>query len=184
MSAISLPESGLPGSSPDAYNEDVATLRSFAGCRSGRSAWVAIPSTNLTRANRKREKERMLRTTLALVVLATIPVDTSFAQQRSLTDAEKRIITNTYGSRLKDPLSAQYRWPNLIKAQAEAPDYCFQVNAKNSYGAYVGFQTVLGSVSQRNGTIVSYSFKMGAESSSMMNDTANQFCAIGGYKFQ
>ncbi|MET4200745.1 hypothetical protein [Bradyrhizobium sp. LA6.12] len=126
----------------------------------------------------------MLRTTLTLVVLATISVGTSYAQQRPLTDAEKKIITSTYGSRLKDPLSAQYRWPNLIKAQADAPDYCFQVNAKNSYGGYVGFQTVLGSVTQRNGTVVSYRFKMGAESSSMMNDTASEFCAIGGYKFE
>ncbi|BAC46134.1 bll0869 [Bradyrhizobium diazoefficiens USDA 110] len=126
----------------------------------------------------------MLRTTLALVVIATIPGRTSYAQQRPLTDAEKKIITSTYGSRLKDPLSAQYRWPNLIKAQADAPDYCFQVNAKNSYGGYVGFQTVLGSVTQRNGTVVGYRYKMGAESSSMMNDTASEFCAIGGYRFQ
>lgn len=126
----------------------------------------------------------MLRTTLALVVIATIPGRTSYAPQRPLTDAEKKIITSTYGSRLKDPLSAQYRWPNLIKAQADAPDYCFQVNAKNSYGGYVGFQTVLGSVTQRNGTVVGYRYKMGAESSSMMNDTASEFCAIGGYRFQ
>src|SRR4051794_21470271 len=126
----------------------------------------------------------MLRTTLTLVVLTTIPVGTSYAQQRSLTDAEKKIITSAYGTRLKDPLSAQYRWPNLIKAHADAPDYCFQVNAKNSYGAYVGYQTVLGSVTQRNGTVIGYGYKMGAEGSSMMNDTASEFCAIGGYKFQ
>ncbi|GMO20737.1 hypothetical protein [Bradyrhizobium ottawaense] len=126
----------------------------------------------------------MLRTTIALVVIATIPAGTSSAQQRPLTDAEKKIITSTYGSRLRDPQSAQYRWPNLIKAQADAPDYCFQVNAKNSYGGYVGFQTVLGSVTQQNGTIVGYRYKMGAESSSMMIDTASEFCAIGGYKFQ
>jgi len=126
----------------------------------------------------------MLRTTLALVVLTTFPVGTSSAQQRQLTDAEKKIITSTYGSRLKDPLSAQYRWPNLTKPQADAPDYCFQVNAKNSYGGYVGFQTVLGSVTQRNGAIVGYHYKMGAEGSSMMNDTATEFCAIAGYKFQ
>ncbi|WP_448035161.1 hypothetical protein [Bradyrhizobium liaoningense] len=126
----------------------------------------------------------MLRTTLTLVVLATIPGGSSYAQQRRLTDVEKRVITSAYESRLKDPLSAQYRWPNLIKTQADAPDYCFQVNAKNSYGGYVGFQAVLGSVTQRNGTIVGYRFKMGAEGSSMMNHTASEFCAIGGYKFQ
>src|SRR4051794_29261211 len=125
----------------------------------------------------------MLRTTLTLVVLATIPSGTSYAQQRPLTDAEKKIIASTYESRLKDPQSAQYRWPNLIKARADAPDYCFQVNAKNSYGGYVGFQTVLGSVTQRSGTVVGYRYKMGAGSSSMMNDTASEFCAIGGYKF-
>ncbi|MBR0761566.1 hypothetical protein JQ613_14805 [Bradyrhizobium japonicum] len=71
-----------------------------------------------------------------------------------------------------------------MKAQADAADYCFQVNAKNSYGGYVGFQTVLGSVTQRNGAVINYRYKMGAESSSMMNDTASEFCAIGGYKFQ
>lgn len=126
----------------------------------------------------------MPRTIFALVVIATIPGGTSYAQQRQLTDAEKKVITSTYESRLKDPLSAQYRGPSLIKAHADAPDYCFQVNAKNSYGGYAGFQTVLGSVTQRNGTVVGYRYKMGAESSPMMNDTAREFCAIGGYKFQ
>jgi hypothetical protein len=129
----------------------------------------------------------MLRITLTLVVAAIMPVGTSYAQQRPLTDAEKKIITSTYGERLKDPPSAQYRWPNLMKSpssKTDKPDYCFQVNAKNSYGAYVGFQTVLGTVTQRNGTVVGYRYKMGAESNPIMNDTATDFCAIGGYRFQ
>ena len=129
----------------------------------------------------------MLRLSLVLVVVGFINVGTSHASDRPLTDSEKKIIANRYGERLKDPLSAQYRWHNLIKSASSTPNkmvYCFQVNAKNSYGAYVGFHTVLGTVTHRNGTVVEYSYEMGAQSNPIMNDSASEFCDISRYTFQ
>ena len=103
-----------------------------------------------------------------------------------MTDIEKKIVAGTYGERLKDPRSAQFRWHNLIKSpsvESEESIYCFQVNAKNSSGGYVGFKTMFGTITQRNGTIVGYRYKLGAESNPLMNDAAAEFCEVAGYKF-
>jgi hypothetical protein len=129
----------------------------------------------------------MLRISLVLVVAGFANFGSAYASDRPLTDAEKKIVAGGYGERLKDPLSAQYRWPNLIKSTSSKPNemvYCFQVNAKNSYGAYVGFQTVLGTVTHHNGTIVGFKYEMGAQSNPIMNESASEFCDISRYRFQ
>jgi hypothetical protein len=127
---------------------------------------------------------------LLKVVLVAAEISTaglSFAQDRPLTDDEKKIVASTYQERLQDPLSAQFRWHNFVKSPSENSDdsiYCFQVNAKNSYGGYVGFKTMFGTVTQRDGTIVGYRYKLGAESNPIMNEAATEFCEVAGYKFQ
>ena len=128
----------------------------------------------------------MLRLSLVLVVVGFTNVGAGYASDRPLTDAEKKIIADAYGKRLKDPASAQYRWHRLIDSKTSTPNrlfYCFQVNAKNSYGAYVGFQTVHGTVTYLNGTIAGYSYGIGAQSNPIMNDSASGFCEISRYKF-
>jgi len=118
--------------------------------------------------------------------VATATAGPSYAQDRPLTDIEKKIVASTYAERLRDPLSAQFRWHNLIRlpsARSHELIYCFQVNAKNSYGSYIGFKTIFGTVTQRNGAIVGYRYKLGAESNPIMSDTANEFCEVAGYKF-
>ena len=47
-------------------------------------------------------------------------------------------------SKLKDPLSAQFRNVRLVK-YLDGAVICGQVNAKNSYGGYVGFTDFVGS---------------------------------------
>ena|SRR5258705_1484062 len=129
----------------------------------------------------------MIRVKVVLVAVAIAIAGPSYAQDRPLTDIEKKVVAGTYGERLKDQLSAQFRWHNLIESSSAKSDeliYCFQVNAKNSYGAYVGFKTIFGTVTQRNGTIVGYRYILGAESNPIMNDTATEFCDVAGYKFQ
>jgi hypothetical protein len=129
----------------------------------------------------------MLRISIVFVVVGFANVGTGYASERPLTVAEKKIIADAYGKRLKDPASAQYRWHSLIESTSSKPDqmvYCFQINAKNSYGAFVGFQTVLGKVAHRNGAVVGYSYEMGAESNPIMNDSASEFCEISRYRFQ
>jgi len=51
-------------------------------------------------------------------------------------EAEKLLIRQAISSLLKDASSAEYRWGPL-----HGPGYTGCVNAKNSYGAYTGFQT-------------------------------------------
>jgi hypothetical protein len=72
----------------------------------------------------------------------------SFAQStvsnvdmRELTTAEKKLLSNMLAVSLKDPGSAQFIWAKIPRVQdAEEIYYCAQVNAKNSYGAYIGYQ--------------------------------------------
>lgn len=52
------------------------------------------------------------------------------------TAAEKAAVLSVMQSHLKDPASAQYRW----LAKRPGGHYCGMVNAKNSYGGYIGFQ--------------------------------------------
>lgn len=67
-------------------------------------------------------------------------------------DTITAMAENQIRLRLKDPDSAQFRWPNGFVAGAhqplmEKPIYgwvtCGTVNAKNSYGGYTGPQAIL-----------------------------------------
>lgn len=49
----------------------------------------------------------------------------------------KQAVSALLAKELKDGMSAQYRWPDLV---TESAVYCGFVNAKNSYGAYIGFK--------------------------------------------
>lgn len=74
---------------------------------------------------------------------------------RSLSRQEKELIVKGIGRDLKDPSSIQVRWlpyrapknPNGMAA------YCGQYNAKNSYGAYIGFKPFLAGISHKAGKI-------------------------------
>jgi hypothetical protein len=129
----------------------------------------------------------MLISKVVLTVTAIATAGPTYAQDRPLTDIEKEIVARTFGERLKDRPSPQFRWHDLIKTPSAKSDeliYCFQVNAKNPLGGYVGFKTIFGTVTQRNGSIVAYRYKLGAETNPIMSDTATEFCEVAGYKFQ
>jgi hypothetical protein len=109
------------------------------------------------------------------------------AQTRQLTAPEKRIIANTYGVRLKDPASAQYRWPALPLADSLKGGqlgYCFQVNAKNSYGGYTGFKLILGTLRRVNGKIVSFEYVAGnLDDTPALAQTTAELCQTFGIRF-
>jgi hypothetical protein len=76
-------------------------------------------------------------------------------QVRELTPAEKAILSKGFAASLKDPDSAKFQW---AKIQIGLPmdgaiDYCGQVNAKNSFGGYVGSQPFIASVMITKGKI-------------------------------
>ncbi len=72
------------------------------------------------------------------------------ANARDLTDKEKDVIRNAVGAGLKDPGSAQYEFLPFVGQKV----YCGRVNAKNSYGGYVGFVPFSTDLTVRDGEIV------------------------------
>lgn len=76
------------------------------------------------------------------VVLGAILIGPAHAESlpRQLTNAEKQAIIASFKDKLFDGESARYRWPKVISGNEKAHTYCGFVNAKNRYGAYVGFK--------------------------------------------
>jgi hypothetical protein len=76
-----------------------------------------------------------------------VPPDAN-TPRRELTVTEKKFMAEGLSKDFKDPPSAQFRWmqipvpslPNSIVS------YCGTVNAKNSYGGYVGFKPFIARV--------------------------------------
>ncbi len=63
--------------------------------------------------------------------------------QRELTAPEKKIISDAVGLSIKDPGSAQYRWPTIPASEEGQVNYCGMVNAKSPYPAYNGWQAYI-----------------------------------------
>jgi hypothetical protein len=63
--------------------------------------------------------------------------------QRELTAPEKKVISDAVALSIKDPASAQYRWPKISVADEGSVNYCGMVNAKSAYPAYNGWQAYI-----------------------------------------
>lgn len=129
----------------------------------------------------------MLKTTILIAATSLFWIVPCHAQTRQLTAPEKSIISNTYGTRLKDPGSAQYKWaplPAVDSLKGGQLGYCFQVTAKNSYGGYTGFKLILGTLKRENGKIVSFSYVAGnLDDSPELAETTADLCRAFGVKF-
>lgn len=113
-------------------------------------------------------------------------VQPAYSQSRSLAVAEQKIIAGSYGRILKDPASAQYHWPMLPTKDASKPEiaYCFQVNAKNSYGAYTGFKLIIGKVRQVGGKVTNFEYAAGnLDDTPELAQTTVDMCRIFGITF-
>lgn len=77
------------------------------------------------------------------------------SELRELTAAEKALLTKGFAAGLKDPGSAQFQWARIRKDLPSDGiiDYCAVVNAKNSYGGYIGATPFLGKIQVTNGKI-------------------------------
>jgi hypothetical protein len=93
------------------------------------------------------------------------------------------IVKSQIGYRLKDPSSAIFNIPNQTPKKRWMREFdkvsygytvCFDVNAKNSYGGYVGSQRHYAFIS--NGTIVSTSLGVGPDKA-MYWEYMKMFCA-------
>jgi hypothetical protein len=61
---------------------------------------------------------------------------------RELSEAEKTALAHALSRTLKDPDSAKFQWvPVRYLSGTQITEYCGLINAKNSYGGYIGFET-------------------------------------------
>jgi hypothetical protein len=99
-------------------------------------------------------------------------------QLRDLTPAEKTILTKGFAAGLKDPDSAKFQWAKIQKGlpMDGTVDYCAMVNAKNSYGGYIGAQPFIGSIVIAKGKIVSAIMGAVGESAPMYRDILPNMC--------
>ena len=72
-----------------------------------------------------------------ILLLTTIATTSSFADNTNLVGQTKKNVKDL----LKDPESAQFRNVKVVINTEGKKSVCGQVNAKNSYGGYTGFQS-------------------------------------------
>ncbi len=129
----------------------------------------------------------MIKTLVAASAIILLNGSICQAQNRPITDTERSLITSSYGRLLKDGGSAQYRMQPIPLNDNQKGGmfvYCFEVNARNSYGGYTGYQVVIGKVARSKGKIMSFSYDANSEDDprtlpSMTADTCRAF----GYSF-
>jgi len=63
--------------------------------------------------------------------------------RRELTLPEKKIISDAVALSIRDPGSAQFRWPAIPASEEGQVNYCGMVNAKSPYPAYNGWQAYI-----------------------------------------
>jgi len=63
--------------------------------------------------------------------------------RRELTLPEKKIISDAVALSIRDPGSAQFRWPAIPASEEGQVNYCGMVNARSPYPAYDGEQAYI-----------------------------------------
>lgn len=77
------------------------------------------------------------------------------AGMRDLTLPEKKVISDAVDLSVKDPGSAQFRWPQISVPQDGSVNYCGMVNAKSPYPAYNGWQAYIVEATVTGGSVTS-----------------------------
>lgn len=101
------------------------------------------------------------------------------APPRNLAPVEKAAIKAAVEEKLKDPFSAQFKWGQWNGSAY----YCGTVNAKNSFGGYIGFVPFLALVAFAEGKVAGPPFIMlaDADPNSVDSRVVREQCAKGGY---
>lgn len=98
------------------------------------------------------------------------------------TDADKRELTRILSAGLKDPDSAKFKWPPLldVKRAEGFYNYCGMLNAKNSYGGYIGYQPFYAQVGRKPDGSISFAEMRGIGDGDAANPIPD-LCAGYGY---
>jgi hypothetical protein len=75
------------------------------------------------------------------------------SELRDLTEAEKKQLGPFLAATLKDPESAKFTWTKVPRQMPATFSYCAMVNAKNSYGGYIGMQPFIAAIQTKNNKI-------------------------------
>lgn len=115
----------------------------------------------------------------AALMICSTPAAAADSTPRVLTPGEKAAIKAAVDDKLKDPSSAQFKWGKWNRS----PYYCAAINAKNSYGGYIGFVPFLALVAFADGKSLGTPFVMlaDADPDSPTSRTIRGQCAEGGY---
>jgi hypothetical protein len=129
----------------------------------------------------------MIKTLVATSAALLVSGGICHAQSRPISDAERSLITNIYGHLLKDAGSAQYRMQPIPLTDNQTGGnfvYCFEVNARNSYGGYTGYKIVIGKVARSKGKITSFSYDANSEDDArLVPGMTADTCRAFGYSF-
>jgi hypothetical protein len=94
------------------------------------------------------------------------PPEDAKTARRDMTPAEKKFLMEALSKDLKDPGSAQFKWSQIPEPASPGGTvhYCATVNAKNSYGGYVGQKPFIATVNFTNNKMTSASLNILATS--------------------
>jgi hypothetical protein len=84
--------------------------------------------------------EEETQTSLAVVGLLATAAAAAYALSRHANAAELRRFRDRLEVQLVDPASARYRNDKIVSRAKGGRAYCGYVNARNSFGGYVGFR--------------------------------------------
>ena len=104
------------------------------------------------------------------------PLATS--ELRDLAPAEKALLAKALAKTLKDPESAKFEWTKIAKplSPTSVVYYCAALNAKNSYGGYVGAAPFMAAVNFDGGKITGASMDMLASANVVERDIVVKRC--------
>ena len=125
----------------------LAAAIALGGC-TGSSWFTAAPSSSSSSSDAHPTTAEGL---LGLNHLAASAV----GEQRELTPPEKKIISDAVALMIKDPATAQYRWPKISASEEGSVNYCGMVNAKSPYPAYNGWQAYIAEMTVSGGKVSS-----------------------------
>lgn len=103
---------------------------------------------------------------------------------RELTEREKKVISGYLAADLKDPASASFSWAWILPPidPNGAVTYCGAINARNSFGGFVGRSPYLSLVGFKNGEVESAYLTGIASDGSTKSQAYLIMCERAGYQ--
>lgn len=116
---------------------------------------------------------------LALVAGITLGFAASAATPKPATSQQLEVIRTALQDKLKDADSAKFMNVRMLPAVEGMFNVCGKINAKNSYGAYVGYRTFFGEYFDTTNESKPFAFVMVIQDED--SPVADQMCEKEGF---